>query len=218
MKSKTLTKYIFPHVLLTLLACVVLIGCESKLEQALFDGETFIGWEGDTTVTWRIIDGTIVGGSLTKKVPNNNFLVTTKQYEDFVLRLKFKLEGTDGFINAGVQFHSLRLDEPDYEMIGYQADMGKNYWGALYDESRRKKVLQKPDSLLMKSLVNFEDWNDYEIRTKDGTIQLFLNGQKTVDYTETDSDIPQKGYIGLQIHGDGKAQVSYKDIVIEELN
>ena len=190
--------------------------CENDKAQVLFDGKTFQGWEGDTLKTWRIVDGTIVGGSLEDTVPHNDFLVTATSYDDFILKLKFKLEGTEGFINAGVQFRSQRLDDPAYEMIGYQADIGDGYWGALYDESRRRKVLAAPDSTEMKSIVNLGGWNDYKIRAKDRNIQLFVNGRKTVDYTEEDPGIPQRGFIGLQIHGDGKARVSYKDITIQK--
>ncbi|MGB3589019.1 MAG: DUF1080 domain-containing protein [Tunicatimonas sp.] len=187
---------------------------QSKL---LFDGQSFRGWEGDTTHTWKIENSALIGGSLTETVPHNDFLVTTQPYEDFALRLKFKLIGDEGFINAGVQFHSQRMDDPAYEMIGYQADLGKDYWASLYDESRRKKTLAAPDSVLVANLLKPDEWNDYEIRAQGGYIQLFLNGQKTVDYTESDTSISQFGYIGLQIHGGGKAKVFYKDIVLEEL-
>lgn len=61
------------------------------------------------------------------------------------------------------------------------------------------------------------DWNDYEIRNENGRIRLFLNGQQTVDYSEADKSIPQSGHIGLQIHGNGKTMVWYKDITLEEL-
>jgi len=88
----------------------------------LFDGKTFAGWEGDIAKTWRIQDSALVGGSLTETVPRNDFLVTTRTYGDFVLTLKFKLEGTEGFINGGVQFRSQRLKDPAHEMTGYQAD------------------------------------------------------------------------------------------------
>jgi len=189
----------------------------SQSTKELFDGKTFQGWEGDTAHTWQIEDGALVGGSLTETVPHNDFLVTTQPYEDFVLRLKFKLLGDEGFINAGIQFHSQRMDDPAYEMIGYQADLGKDYWASLYDESRRRKTLAAPDSALVAKLLKPNDWNDYEIRTQDGRIQLRLNGELTVDYTEPDESIPQSGYIGLQIHGGGKAKVYYKDIVLEEL-
>jgi hypothetical protein len=44
-----------------------------------------------------------------------------------------------------------------------------------------------------------------------------LSGILTVDYTENEKEIPMSGLIGLQIHGGGKAQASYKDITIEDL-
>jgi hypothetical protein len=183
----------------------------------LFDGRTFTGWEGDTARTWRIADAAIVGGSLTETVPRNDFLCTTKSYGNFVLRLKFKLLGSDGFINGGVQFRSQRATEPAHEMVGYQADMGAKYWGTLYDESRRNKALASPDEKTLADLVRPGDWNDYEIRAEGRRIRLTLNGRQTVDYTEPDEKIPQTGLIGLQIHGGGKAEVHYKDITIEEL-
>lgn len=183
----------------------------------LFDGKTFTGWEGDTAKTWRIVDGSIVGGSLTEAVPRNEFLCTTRSYANFVLRLKFKLLGTEGFINGGVQFRSQRATKPAHEMIGYQADLGAKYWGSLYDETRRNKVLAGPDAALVAEVVKLDDWNDYEIRAEGRRIRLAINGRQTVDYTEPDESIPQSGLIGLQIHGGGKAEVSYKDITIEEL-
>ena len=184
---------------------------------ALFDGKTFTGWEGDTAKTWRIQDGAIVGGSLAERVPRNEFLTTTRSYGNFVLRLKFKLVGSDGFINAGVQFRSQRATKPAHEMIGYQADMGAKFWGALYDETRRNKILAEPDPAVVATLIKLEDWNDYEIRAEGPRIRLSINGKQTVDYTEPDASIPQSGLIGLQIHGGGKAEVHYKDLTIEEL-
>jgi hypothetical protein len=204
-------------VLVAVLGC--LIGaCRQPKAIALFDGKTFQGWEGDTSSTWRIEEGAIVGGSLTEKIPHNEFLVTAKSYGNFVLRLKFKLVGREGFVNAGVQFHSRRLSDPNYEMAGYQADMGSGYWGSLYDESRRSKTLVAPDSAKVAAALKPEDWNDMEVRSDNSHIRIFLNGQQTVDYTEADKAIPQSGRIGLQVHGGGKAQVFYKDILIEELH
>jgi pimeloyl-ACP methyl ester carboxylesterase len=182
----------------------------------LFDGTSFAGWEGDTKTTFRVVDGAIVGGSLTETVPTNMFLCTTRTYSDFVLRLKFKLVGT-GFVNAGVQVRSRRIQDPPNEMSGYQADMGEGYWGAIYDESRRNKVLAKPDDETMKRALKPGEWNDYEIRCQGPRIVLKLNGIQTVDYTETDPSIPLQGIIGLQVHGGGKSEASYRDITIEEL-
>src|SRR2546425_767619 len=154
----------------------------------LFDGKTLAGWEGDTTVTWRVEDGAIVGGSLEQNVPRNEFLCTTKTYSDFELKVKFKLLGDRAKANAGVQFRTKRIPN-HHEVSGYQADIGQDYWGALYDESRRKKVLARPEKDLIEKLVKHDDWNDYTIRCEGPRIRLWLNGKLTVDYTEADDKI-----------------------------
>jgi hypothetical protein len=191
---------------------------QSKGKQVrLFDGKTFAGWQGDTLHTWRIENGAMVGGSLSQTVPHNEFISTTKSYSNYRLKLKFKLTGHEGFINAGVQFHSQRIKNPSYEMEGYQADIGSGYWGSLYDESRRNKLLATADTALIKRLLRPNDWNDYEIQTEGRQIRILLNGQQTIAYTETDSTVPQSGLIALQIHGGGKAEIQYKDIFLQEI-
>ena len=184
---------------------------------ALFDGRSFAGWEGDIKGTWRVQDGAIVGGSQTAQVPRNEFLTTTRSFGDFVLRVRFRLVGTEGFINGGVQFRSRRLEKPAHEMTGYQADLGDQYWGSLYDESRRNKTLVAPAATLIAEILKRGDWNDYEIRAEGPRIRLSINGRQTIDYTETDPAIPREGLIGLQIHGGGKAEAWYRDITIVEL-
>ncbi len=206
--------YFFCPVALAVAGCIMI---QPAKKVSLFDGKTFRGWEGDTVKTWKIENGSIAGGSLVENVPHNEFLCTRKEYSNFILKVSFKLTGREGFINTGVQFHSVRLQNPPYEMTGYQADLGDKYWASLYDESRRNKTLIAPDSALVEKIVKRNDWNNYEVHSRNGHIQLFLNGTKTVDYTEPDKSIPQKGLIGLQIHGGGKAKVFYKDIIIEEL-
>ena len=200
---------------------MISVGCQgpdTSGQRTLFDGRTFQGWGGDTVKTWRIVDEMLVGGSLTETVPHNDFLVTEREYGDFILTLKIKLTGEEGFINSGIQFHSQRLTDPPYEMAGYQADWGAGYWASLYDESRRNKTLIAPDSAQVLQWIRKNDWNDYKVHAEAGRIQLFINGNQTVDYTESDPDIPQMGLIGFQIHGGGKAQVAIKDVFIEELN
>src|SRR3989442_4633995 len=129
----------------------------------LFDGKTFAGWEGDIDKTWRIEDGAIAGGSLEKTVPRNEFLCTKATFGDFELKVKFKLLGDRDKANAGVQFRTKRIPN-HHEVSGYQADVGQGYWGALYDESRRNKVLAQPDKAVIEKLVKHDDWNEYVIR------------------------------------------------------
>ncbi|HKQ38471.1 MAG TPA: DUF1080 domain-containing protein [Verrucomicrobiae bacterium] len=181
----------------------------------LFDGKTFRGWEGDTNKTFRIQDGAIVAGTMDAKIPRNEFLCTTRDYTNFVLRLKFKLVGKGA--NAGVQFRTKRIPN-HHEVSGYQADMGDpNWWGCLYDESRRNKVLAQADKDAVDKVLKREDWNDYEIRAEGKHIRLALNGLQTVDYAEEDPKIEDYGIIAVQIHGGPPSEAWYKDITIQEL-
>ncbi|WP_373518732.1 DUF1080 domain-containing protein [Pricia sp.] len=196
-----------------------ILACKSPSDgpHRIFDGKTFAGWEGDTINTWRIEKGTLVGGSLEHTVPHNDFLCTERSYVNFILTLKIKLTGVEGFINSGIQFRSERLTDPAYEMTGYQADWGEGYWASLYDESRRNKTLAPQDSTRILQWIKKDDWNDYKIHAEDRRIRLYINGHRTVDYTEEDTGIPQSGLIGFQIHGGGKAKAAFKDIHLEEL-
>jgi hypothetical protein len=182
----------------------------------LFDGKTFKGWDGDTNKTWRIVDGAIVGGSLKAPIARNEFLCTTQQYSNFILRLKFKLVGGEK-ANGGVQIRTERI--PDHhEVKGYQADLGEpDWWGAVYDESRRKRVLAKSDIEAVKKVLKKNDWNDYTIRADGRNIVTIINGVKAAEFTEDDSTIPNKGIIGVQIHSGPASEAWYKDISIMEL-
>ncbi len=208
---------IFKHSLLAL--CIALLSIPALAAEKdgftrLFDGKTFDGWEGNLEV-FRIEGGAIVGGSLKQRVARNEFLCAKKEYGDFELRLKFKLLGKG--VNAGVQIRSRRIPN-HHEMIGYQPDLGDGWWGCLYDESRRRKILAGPPREERDKIVKEGDWNEYVIRCQGRRIQLFINGHQTVDYTEPDESIPQTGLIGVQIHGGPPSEAWYKDIVIKELS
>jgi hypothetical protein len=181
----------------------------------LFDGKAFDGWEGNLDY-FRIEDGAIVGGNLNQAIPRNEFLCTKKEYGDFELRLKVKLLGDPARANAGIQIRSRRIPN-HHEMIGYQADMGQQYWGCLYDESRRRKVLAQPDPEVLRKALRAGGWNDYVIRCTGRRVQLWLNGVQTVDYTESDASLEQTGLIAVQIHAGPPAEAWYKDITIRTL-
>lgn len=185
--------------------------------QPLFDGKTLEGWEGDEA-WFRVEDGAIVAGSLEKQIPHNYFLCTTEEYGDFELRLQAKLIGEGD--NAGVQFRTKRIPN-NTEVSGYQADMGRAWnrpvWGALYDESRRNKMLAEPDPEALKKVLKPDDWNEMVVRCKGPQIEIFLNGVKTVDYTEKDEEIARRGVIAVQIHSGAPAEAWYRDIELRPL-
>jgi HEAT repeat protein len=181
----------------------------------LFNGTDLANWDGDPAV-WRVRAGAIVGGSLDGN-PRNEFLATKKSYANFVLRLEYRLIGTKGFVNGGVQFRSLRIPEPPNEMSGYQADIGAGHSGCLYDESRRKKFLARATDEQIKRLEKPGEWNRYEIRCEGPKTTLTLNGETTVTYTETAPTVAPTGLLALQIHGNCSAEISFRNLTLEPL-
>jgi hypothetical protein len=182
---------------------------------ALFNGRDLGDWDGDPGV-WRVRQGVIVGGSLLGN-PRNEFLATKRSYRNFVLRLEYRLVGSEGFVNGGVQVRSVRVAQPPNEMSGYQADIGAGHSGSLYDESRRKKFLVHASEELVRRLEKAGDWNVYEIRCEGPKVELRLNGERTVTYTEEDSTVAADGLIALQIHGNCKAEIAFRNLTLEEL-
>lgn len=187
----------------------------------LFDGRLLSGWEGNG-VWFRVEQGAIVAGRLDRRIPQNQFLCTTRSFGDFELRLQVKLVGPGA--NAGIQFRSSRIAGSE-EVRGYQADAGeaagRSVWGGLYDESRRRKFLAPPDDAgldtTIAALVKPEEWNDYRIRCVGPRIELYLNGVQTVDYTESDPEVARAGIIGLQIHSGPPAEAWYRNLRIKPL-
>ena len=183
----------------------------------LFDGKTFAGWNGDTKDIWRIENGEIVAGSPDKPAARNEFLATDKEFENFELKLEYKMDCTGG-CNAGVQFRSQRIPN-DHEVIGYQADIAPGITAGLYDESRRRRMLAVPpkDEQAKALALALEGWNQYTIRAEGRRIRLSINGIELLDYTEPDETIPLRGIIALQIHGGLKGTIRYRNLRITEM-
>ncbi len=87
----------------------------------IFDGKSLKGWKTlGGGADYKVIDGAIVGSSR-PGVPNS-FLVTEKNYGDFILELDVRQDV--GPTNSGVQFRS--LSTPEFEngrVHGYQTDI-----------------------------------------------------------------------------------------------
>lgn len=187
---------------------------------ALFDSESFTGWEGNLEL-FRVEDGALVGGNLTDEIAESEYLCTTGEYGDFELRLQARNSREDA--NGGIQFRSRRTPDSS-DVVGYQADLGllggdppRNIWGALYDQSRRNELLAVPDQEGLAEVFRPGEWNDYLIRAEGPRIQIWINGYQTVDYTETDPDIAATGIIGLQLHRGPSAELHYRNLEIKPL-
>jgi len=70
----------------------------------IFDGQSFKGWDADTTI-WRVENGIMVGETLEGKPKGNNYIVYRgDKTRDFDLKLQMKIEKGGG---GGIQYRSV---------------------------------------------------------------------------------------------------------------
>ena len=200
------------------LLCPVLEAQQASQAVSLFDGKTLEDWDFDPKV-WRVEDGLITGGSRTEKIPKNYFIATKQSYQNFELKLTIKCSGDPktGLINSGIQIRSRRVPGGAH-VAGYQVDVGQGWFGKIYDEYRRRRVIAEPvDAEALAKVVDVFGWNEYRIRAEGPRIRVWINEILATDYTEKDPDIALDGVIAPQVHSGGVALVQVKDVSIVEL-
>ncbi|MFM7606476.1 MAG: PVC-type heme-binding CxxCH protein, partial [Prosthecobacter sp.] len=206
---------------LSLLALCSLLSALCHAEPiSLFDGKTLDGWDFDPKI-WRVEDGMITGGSTTERIKENHFICTKKSYQNFELKLKIKVSGDPktGLLNSGIQIRSLRVPGGAH-MTGYQVDCGAGWFGKIYDEFRRNRVIWAPtpeQQAALDKVVDVFGWNEYRIRAEGPRIQTWINGVHCMDYTEADPNVALDGLLGPQVHSGGICLVQVKDVTIDEL-
>jgi hypothetical protein len=171
-------------------------------EDVIFNGKDLTGWEADSNY-WSVENGEIVG-----KVEGNHpysYLTTTKSVRDFRLTLKIKL--TPNEQNSGIQVRSVRIGKD--EMKGPQCDVGKGWWGHLYEEHGRALLTKKSGEEWVKP----NDWNTYEIVFVGTKLRTAINGHLCVDLD--DEKFVKQGVIGFQVHAGGTMEVRFKDVKLE---
>ena len=226
MKDLKLSQLTFSGAIATGMIISLLLSCASEIiaqdepekDIGLFDGKTLTGWKVTNPADkelWKVVDSVITGGDGTHKIKSNSYLQTVKEYGDFEFRCLFRLSGDSrtGMINSGIQYRSKIIDN---NMVGYQADIGNGYWGDIYDEHRRGKLVGG-DLSVLKHLLREDGWNSYIIRVKGNQHTLYINGVKTCDYTEKDPSVPASGIIAIQLHSGGAAIIQFRDITIQAL-
>jgi hypothetical protein len=165
-------------------------------------------WNADPQY-WSLKQGVLRGDYDGGKL--HNFSWTRKSYQDFELNVMIRMTGRDANSGVCIRLHPTSVDDAP----GYQIDMGKGYWGSLWEERRAGMVQLFPQDLVPK-LVHEGDWNHYYIIAKGHHIQAWLNGVKTIDKVH-DEGFPD-GNIGFQLdHGDRHTTIDVKSLWIRPM-
>lgn len=237
--------------LLSLLLGVGLTSCQKEaVWVSLFNGTDLSGWhieckpQDRAKTYWTVDEGTILCNSLGDKDHHYVWLVSDKEYDDFVLTLRFQgyRESTG---NSGVQFRS-RFD-PELAggwLNGPQADIHPNEpktWrtGMLYDEtyevqrwlapSRPNWSIPDeyaPEEHLFKFADEGDGWNEMVLICRGTHVRIIVNGITRTDwdglgilddYEHVLRGSGTKGHIAFQLHRHDELKIRFKDIMIKEL-
>lgn len=211
----------------SLVICLILsssngsVAQESNIDKwtKLFDGKSLNGWKTlGGNAPYSIENGVIVG-TMTKGTPNS-FLVTEEEYEDFILELDIKIEGSE--TNSGIQTRSHyepQANNGKGKVYGRQVEIdptSRSWSGGIYDEARRGWLYPLELNENAKKAFKHEEFNHIRIEAIGDELKTWVNGIPTAYLIDT---IDKKGFIGLQVHSvadqhDGK-KVYFKDIKIQ---
>jgi hypothetical protein len=215
--------------------------------KSLFNGKDLSGWAGNYGF-WFVREGAIVGQTTwATPTKGNTFLVWQGgDVKNFELRLMFRLTPNNdaAFANSGVQYRSKIVDQANWVVGGYQADMdfaGK-YVGMLYEEKGRGILMQPGQQIRVQSGLDEKgkarvetaatptsaadilaaykkaDWNELVIIANGNQLRHFLNGKLTADVTDLDEAHGAKsGLLALQLHAGQPMTVEFKDIRLKTL-
>lgn len=213
--------------------------------KALFNGKTLAGWEGNPDL-WSVKDGVITGQTTAEKPASGNTFLIWKggDVADFEITFKYKMKPGDdaGFVNSGLQYRSKIVDEKNFVVAGYQADLeyGTTYSGILYEEKGRGILAQRGQKVSItqgaeagkpkievtgetgkseeiQAAIKKDDWNEYRIVVKGNHLQHFINGKATVDVTDETAEGAKTGILALQLHAGHPMQIQFKDILYTKL-
>lgn len=190
----------------------------------LFDGETLNGWYikgGDAS--YKVENGAIVGSTVYDTKSTSTFLITEKEYDDFILEVDYKV---DPKMNSGIQIRSNSLDHyMNGRVHGYQIEIDPldRAWSAgIYDSSRRGWLFPLTDNTKAQEAFKQNEWNHYRIEAIGDTIKTWINDVPAAHLID---DETASGFIALQVHGIGEddvegTEIMWKDIKIltEDLN
>lgn len=192
----------------------------------LFNGKDLTGWKSvGGTGEYKVENGEIVGSG--DKVKENTFLRSEKTYKNFDFRFQMKFITLKG--NSGMMFRGLQKPGENGRVFGYQCehDNTPRCWTAgLYGEAmtrgwmvpdKKNEEQAKAFTEANKKRFKADDWNDIRILCEGKHIQIWLNGEQTVDYTDVLPDAIAEGFFGMQVHAGQSTHVSWRNLRVKEL-
>jgi len=193
---------------------------QEKGWQNLFNGKDLSGWKRlGGTAGYTVEDGVIVGRTVAKS--RNTFLVTEKEYGDFILEADVYVEDEEG--NSGLQTRS-HFDATAFngegKVYGRQCEVDptpRRWTGGIYDEGRRDWLYPLQLNAKAQNAYRKGEYNHFRVECIGNEMRTWVNGVAAAYVVDT---LDQKGFIGLQVHAINDAshvgkKVCFKNIRIK---
>ena len=167
------------------------------------------GWAADNNADyWKLEDNMIVGENKEKKESN---LWTEKELGDYELILEYKNVSPGDHYDSGVYTRG----KSHQVQIGISGSLRVDLTGCIYcPVDKNGKYPQMPKDKV-KEAHKLGEWNTLHIITKNKNIKTYLNGELINDYDGV--KYPDKGKIGLQLHGGVHMKMQFKDIKVKAI-
>ena len=193
----------------------------------LFNGKDFTGWRkfvdpnrnADPDKVWTVQDGIIVCAGRP-----NGYLITEKEYGDFVLRVQWRwgktaparggrnsgvfvwVTGSDKIWPKGVEAQLFSGSAGDIWLVG---DFKLQVDPARQDPKVNRHFFRIDKGKMIEKPIG--EWNQYEITCKGSTIKLEVNGQQVNEGAHAEAT---RGKILLQSEG---AEIFFRNIQLKSL-
>jgi len=217
-------------------------GADEAGFEAIFDGKTLQGWDGDARI-WRVESGAIVGEVTPElNLKTNSFLIWRGGTpSDFELKAEYRISPKG---NSGIQYRSVELPDIRYAMKGYQADIdgedrnekGVRYTGQNYEERGRGFLAwrgqlahidtgQKPVVLgsvggnkQLEEYIKNGDWNEFHLIVR-GTMLIHILNEHVMCVFLDDDTVNRKlfGLLGIQVHVGPPMKIEFRNLRLKKL-
>lgn len=205
------------HLIFLLLLVSSLGQSQEKGWQYLFNGKDLSGWKRlGGSAEYTVEDGAIIGRTVANS--RNTFLVTEKEYGDFVLEIDVFVEAEEG--NSGIQTRS-HFDPNAFDgegkVYGRQCEIDptpRKWTGGIYDEGRREWIYPLQLNPSAQQAYKKGKFNHYKIECIGHQMKTWVNG---IPASYVIDSLDPKGFIGLQVHSVGTPDLVGKKVIFKNI-
>jgi hypothetical protein len=164
----------------------------------LFDGESLFGWKQNSNIDWKVKDGV-----LDASTGEIGLLLTTTEFSDYELRCDFWMAkgGNSGiFLQSPFAPKDPTVDCYELNICDTRPKFGTGSLVGLVEPT--------------KAVKGEEAWKTFHVTVRGAHLQVKLDGESIVDYTNPHPQARKTGFIGLQKNA---GHVQFKNVFLRPI-